>query len=75
MKVGVEFEASFEDQKILPIQLGRLYLGQHVVRLAFTPEGKTVMLLPKSAIDDGHVIVSDDYKDVQLTGFGYPPAG
>ena len=75
MKVHIDFESSLEDGRPIPIQFGRLYLGQHVVRLAFTAEGKVVMLLPKAAIDNGHVIVTNDYKDVELVGFGYPPAG
>lgn len=74
MKVEIEFDSNFESGKPIPIQLGRLYLGDHVVRLAFTPEGKVVMLLPKAAIKQGHVIVTDDYKDAELVGFGFPPS-
>lgn len=72
MKVEIEFDSCFETNKPIPIQLGRLYLGQHVVRLAFTVDGKMKMLVPKSAIDDGSIIVSDDYKDGELAGFGHP---
>lgn len=73
MKVEVEFDSSFEDNKPIAIQLGRLYLGQHVIRLAFTADGKAKMLVPKAAIDDGSIMVSDDYKNTELVGFGYPP--
>lgn len=73
MKIEVEFDSSFEDHKPVPIQLGRLYLGRHVVRLAFAADGKVKMLVPKSAIDDGSIVVSDNYKDAELVGFGYPP--
>lgn len=75
MKIEIDFDSSFEDGKPIPVQLGRLYLGQHVVRLAFTPDGRVVMMLPKAAIDSGHVIVVDvDYKNAELIGFGYPPS-
>lgn len=63
MKIEVEFDSSFEDHKPIPIQLGRIYLGQHVVRLAFMPDGKVKMLLPKAAIADGSVILSDGYSE------------
>ena len=73
MKIEIEFDSSFDDNRPLAIQLGRLYLGTHIVRLAFCPDGKVKMLLPKAAIDEGLVIVTNAYKDAELTGFGYPP--
>lgn len=73
MKVEIEFDSSFGDNEPIPIQIGRLYLGNHVVRLAFTVDGKVKMLLPKAAIDEGYVIVTHAFRDAKLVGFGYPP--
>ncbi len=71
MKVEIEFPGSFEHNKPLAIQCGRLYVGKalHSVRLLFTPLGEIVMLVPESATKDGSVQVMKDPPE-GLIGFG-----
>lgn len=57
MKVIVDFPAIFDSDEPLPLQLGRLVLGSHIVRLVFTPDGQMKMAISQKAIDDGSVIV------------------
>jgi hypothetical protein len=57
MKAEIEFEQDFDGNHILPIPLGRLYLGDYCVRLFFSPTGKMVMFVPGEAVRDGLLII------------------
>lgn len=57
MKVLVDFPACFESDRVLPIQLGRVMVGNHVGRLIFCDDGKMRLILPIEAINDGSLIV------------------
>lgn len=58
-KIAVEFPADFELERVLPIQLGRLYLGNHVVRIILAVDGKMKLVAPASAIADGSIVTYD----------------
>lgn len=59
MKVEIEFPGEFVSNKPLYIQLGRLILGGHIGRIAFSPEGKLVMVINRKAVEDGAIILCD----------------
>lgn len=67
-KVEIEFDGSFEGD-ILPIPIGRLYLGRHILRLFFDTHGKLRGSIDEGAIIDGSLAVMVHPKDMPL-GFG-----
>ena len=56
-KVEIAFETDFEHDAVLAIHIGRLTIGDHVMRLYFTPEGKVKDCIPNAAIADGSLVV------------------
>lgn len=57
MKVEIDFDYDLEREKYLPIPLGRLHIGDHIGRLFFSPEGKTILFVDKCAIEDGSIVL------------------
>lgn len=69
MKIGIEFPADFNSDKVLPIHLGRFYLGGWIIRQVLCPDGKVRLVVPQGAVDDKSVIVNIPDEAV-LYGFG-----
>jgi hypothetical protein len=46
-KMAKEFQRDWETKEELPIHLGRLQVGDHVVRLIFTPELELKLVMPE----------------------------
>lgn len=69
-KIAIDFPANFGSDRVLPIQLGRLILGHHVVRVLFTKEGQMELLIPAGAVADGSVHIYGNTEEQALHGFG-----
>ena len=69
-KVEIEFEQSFDTNEVLPIHLGRLIIGNHIGRLFFSPEGKTILAINEKATKDRSIILTKDFADGE-TFFGF----
>ena len=57
MNVEIDFQQDFDSNKLVPIQLGRLYLGSTVARLMFASDGKVQLWAQQAAVDSGHLII------------------
>lgn len=68
-KVELSFPLDFDSQTVLPIPMGRLYLGPHVVRLALFPDGNLKLAVSEEAIQQGFILVSKAHQE-ELVGFG-----
>lgn len=71
-EVPIKFPGDFESDAAAPIHLGRLYVGEHLVRVFFSPRGQMHLALPQAAIDDGSVIVTPPI-DTTIITFGVSP--
>lgn len=52
------FDKSFDTGESLPLPLGRIYLGQHVVRHVLIENIGACLVVSDQAIKDGRVIVT-----------------
>ena len=62
---------NFAEEREMPTPIGRIHIGDHVMRLFYhVSEGKTVALLTQSAVDDGSLILSEP---LAMSGLGSLP--
>ena len=71
-KVEVAFETDFEHDAVLAIHIGRLHIGDHIMRLYFTPEGKVHACIPQAAVTDGSLVLLDPITGPLGFGHGIP---
>ena len=70
----IKFDRDFVGGPELARSLGRLQVGDYVVRLYLYPDGVIRMLIPVDAKTDGSIIWSPARNDgVTLYGFGATP--
>jgi len=62
-KVEIEFATDYEYNRPISKHIGRLYIGDHCMRLYFTPEGKVKASIPQAAVDDGSLVLRDHLAD------------
>ena len=70
----IKFDRDYVGGPELAKNLGRLQVGDYVVRLLFCPDGVMRMIIPVDAKTDGSIIWSPARNDgTSLYGFGADP--
>ena len=70
----IKFEKDFEGGGEIAKPVGRLQIGDYVVRILFCPDGVMRMIIPANAKTDGSIIWSPTRNDgPALFGFGATP--
>jgi hypothetical protein len=70
----IKFDRDYVGGRELARSLGRLQVGDYVVRLYLYPDGVIRMIIPANAKTDGSIIWSPARNDgVALYGFGATP--
>ena len=72
-KVEIEFTTDFSGNAPLAIPLGRLRLGNHIARLVFSPTGQLVLVVSRTAVEDGAVILTEPQDQNEVYSFGKTP--
>lgn len=74
-EVTIKFETDFESNRTLPIHIGRILVGGHIVRLVFVEEGFLKLVIPQEALDDKSIIVLKPVPEgaLLLGGLSAPP--
>ena len=57
--IPIAFDTDFESDRVLPIHVGRLYIGSYIGRLMFTPKGSLCLVIDKRAVEEGNIILND----------------
>jgi len=59
-KVEIDFDAAFDTGNLIAKHLGRINIGSHIARFLLSPEGKTILVVSKKAIEDGSIKFIED---------------
>lgn len=65
---NLKWDFDIESGKVVAKHVGRLMVGPFTVRMILLPDGIHLMI-PKEAVEDGFVHVSDRYSDKNLGTF------
>lgn len=48
----------------MPIPLARLHIGDHIAQYMLAPDGRAILYVSKSAVDDGSLVLLADLPQV-----------